>query len=58
MRIMRAVFLLVVASCVAGQQLPLNYSARSVEGAGAGMCPDTQDHVEHIRQGLIHLSKV
>ena len=43
MGIIGAIFLLVVASCIACQQLPLNYSARSVAGAGAGMCPDTQD---------------
>ena len=49
---MREIFLLVVASCVVCQQLPLNYSGRSVAGAGAGMCPDTQDHVERIRQGI------
>ena len=52
MRIMKAVFLLVVASCVAGQQLPVNYSARLVAGAGAGMCPDTQDLREAIEQDI------
>ena len=52
MRIVKAIFLLVVASCVACQQLPLNYNSRSVAGAGAGICPDTQDHVERIRQGI------
>ena len=46
---MRAVFLLVVASCVACQEL---HNLRSTAGAGAGMCPDTQDHVERIRQGV------
>ena len=51
-RIMRAVFLLVVASCVACQQLPLNYSGRSMAGAGAGMCPDTQDLREAIEQDI------
>ena len=50
---MIAIFLiLVVASCVACQQLPLNYSARSVAGAGAGMCPDTQDLREDIEQDI------
>ena len=49
---MREVFLLVVASCVACQQLPLNYSGRSVAGAGAGMCPDTQDLREDIEQDI------
>ena len=43
---MRAIFILVVASCVACQQLPL----RSVAGAGAGVCPDTQDLREDIEQ--------
>ena len=52
MKIVKAIFLLVVASCVACQQLPLNYNSRSVAGAGAGICPDTQDHVEQIRQGI------
>ena len=52
MRIVKAIFLLVVASCVACQQLLLNYNAKSVAGAGAGMCQDTQDHVEQIRQGI------
>ena len=51
---MRALFLLVVASCVACQQLPLNYTLRSVAGARAGMCPDTQDLREDIEQD-IHL---
>ena len=55
MRIMRAIFLLVVASCVACQQLPLNYSGRSVAGAGAGMCPDTQDLREDIQQDICSL---
>ena len=50
MRIMRAIFLLVVASCVTSQEL--NYTLRSVAGAGAGMCPDTLDHVERIRQEI------
>ena len=49
MRIMRVIFLLVVASCVACQQLPLKY--RSVVGAG-GMCPDTQDLREAIQQDI------
>ena len=49
---MRAIFLLVVTSCVACQQLPLNYSGRSVAGAGAGMCPDTQDLREDIQQDI------
>ena len=45
-------FILVVASCVACQQLPLNYSARSVAGAGAGMCPDTQGLRDSIKQNI------
>ena len=49
---MRAIFLLVVASCVACQQLPLNYSIRSVAGAGAGICPDTQGLREDIQQDI------
>ena len=52
MRIMRASFLLVVVSSVACQQLPLIYTLRSVAGAGAGMCPDTQDLREHIEQDI------
>ena len=53
-RIMKAIFLLVVAtcSCVGCQQLPLNYSAKSVAGAEAGMCPDTQDLREAIEQDI------
>ena len=50
MRIMRAIFFLVVASCVACQEL--KYSIRSVAGAGAGMCPDTQDLREDIEQDI------
>ena len=30
------------------QELPMNYNARSVAGAGAGMCPDTQNLWERI----------
>ena len=52
MRIMRVIFLLVVASCVACQQLPLNYTLRSAAGAGAGMCPATQDLREAIEQDI------
>ena len=52
MSILRAIFLLAVASCVACQQLPLNYSGRSVAGAGAEMCPDTQDLREDIQQDI------
>ena len=53
-RIMKSIFLLVVASCVACQhvQLPLNYNTSSVAGAGAGMCPDTQDLREAIEQDI------
>ena len=50
MKIIRAIFLLVVASCVICQQLPLKY--RSVLGAGAGMCPDTQYLREAIQQDI------
>ncbi len=57
MGIVRAIFLLVIASSVACQQLPLNYSARSVAGAGAGMCPDTQDLRESIEQDIHSLIK-
>ena len=49
---MKAIFLLVVASCIACQQLPLNYTLTSVAGAGAGMCPDTQDLREAIEQDI------
>ena len=49
---MRAIFLLVVVRCVACQQLPLNYNGRSVAGAGAGICPDTQDLREAIQQDI------
>ena len=49
---MRAIFLLVIASCVACRQLPLNYNGRSVAGAGAGMCPDTQNLREAIEQDI------
>ena len=41
-----------VCSFIACQELPLNYSLMSVAGAGAGVCPDTQDHMEQIRQGI------
>ena len=49
---MRAVFLLAVASCVTCQQLPVNYSGRSVARAGAGMCPDTLDLRGSIKQDI------
>ena len=49
---MRAIFLLVVVSSIAYQQLPLNYTLRSVAGAGAGMCPNTQDLREAIEQDI------
>ena len=50
---MIAIFLiLVVASCVTCQQLPLNYSGRSVAGAGAGVCPDTQGLRDSIKQNI------
>ena len=49
---MKAIFLLVVASCVTCQQLPLNYSGRSVAGVRAGICPDTQDLREAIEQDI------
>ena len=52
MGIMKTIFLLVVASCVACQQLPLNYSSKLVAEAGAGMCPDTQDLREAIEQDI------
>ena len=48
---MRAAFLLVVARCVACQQLPL-INLRSAAEAGAGMCPDTQDLREAIEQDI------
>ena len=53
---MRAFFLLVIATCAcsftACQELSLNFSLTSVAGAGAGVCPATQDHVEQISQGI------
>ena len=51
---MRAIFLLAIVSSwtIACQQLPLNYNLRSVAGAGAGMCPDTQDLRETIEQDI------
>ena len=49
---MRVIFLLVVASCVTCQQLPLNYTLRSAAGAGAGMCPDTQNLRKAIEQDI------
>ena len=52
---MRPFFLVIIATCacsfIACQELSLNYSVTSVE-AGARVCPATQDHVEHIRQGV------
>jgi hypothetical protein len=52
MKTMRAIFLLAVASSVACQQLPLNYSAKLTAGDGAGMCPDAQDLRETIEQDI------
>ena len=49
---MREIFLLAVVSSIACQQLPLNYTLRSVPGAGTGMCPDTQDLREDIEQDI------
>ena len=52
---MVAIFLIIVAtltSCVACQQLPLNYSGRSVAGAGAGVCLDTQGLRDSIKQNI------
>ena len=37
------------------QELPLNYSAKSVAGAGAGMCPNTQDLRGSIKQDISSL---
>jgi hypothetical protein len=52
MKTMWAIFLLVIASSVGCQQLPLNYSAKLTAGDGAGMCPDTQDLRETIQQDI------
>ena len=51
---MRVIFLLVVATCsyVGCQQFSLNYTLRSVAGAGAGICPDTQDLRKAIEQDI------
>ena len=52
---MKAFYLIVIATCTCGfiacQELSINYSIRSI-AAEAGVCPDTQDHVENIRQGI------
>ena len=44
--------LAVVSSCTCCEELTVNYNARSVAGAGAGMCPDTQGVVERVRQDI------
>ena len=46
------VFLAIAMSCAFCQELLLNYNATSLAGAGAGMCPDTQNLIETIRQGI------
>ena len=45
-------FFLVLVSSVACQHLPVNYNARSVAGAGAEICPDTQNVMESIKQDI------
>ena len=34
------------------QELPVNYNARSIAGAGAGMCPDTKNLMKSIEQDI------
>ena len=44
--------LTIASSCTVCQELPVNYNARSVARAGAGVCPDTQGIVEGVRRDI------
>ena len=50
---MRSFLILAIASsCTFCQELPVIYNVRSVAGAGTGMCPDTQNLTESIKQDI------
>ena len=52
-QVVRSFFILAIASsCSFCQELPVNYSATSIAGAGAGMCPATQDLRESIKRNI------
>ena len=42
----------IASSCSFCQELPVNYNARSITGAGAGMCPEIQNSRESISQDI------
>ena len=42
----------IASSCIFCQELPVNYNVVSIGGAGAGMCPATQDLRESIKQNI------
>ena len=44
--------LAIASSCTFCQELPVNYNATLIAGAGAGVCPATQDLIETIRQDI------
>ena len=55
-QVIRSFLILAVASPFSFcRELPLSYSGRSVAGAGAGMCPDTQDLSDNIMQDVCSL---
>ena len=55
-QVIRSFLILAVASSFSScRELPVNYSAKSVAGAGAGMCPDTQDLRGSIKQDIYSL---
>ena len=55
-QVIRNFLILAVASSFSScRELPVNYSVKSVAGAGAGMCPDTQDLRGSIKQDIYSL---
>ena len=53
-QVVRSFLVLAIAasSCTFCQELPVNYNARSIAGAGAGVCPATQNLMESIKQDI------
>ena len=42
----------IASTCTFCQMLPVNYNPRSIAGAGAGICPETQDLRESMKQDI------
>ena len=52
-QVLRSFFVIaIVSSCTFCQELPVNYNATLIAGAGAGICPAVQSVVERIRQDI------